>query len=80
MTREEARFKLLAATESRCTESFITDFLDSIEALGLLKFDSERGPNERAVDAMFGYGSGGVITPRHAVEAIEKVGLKIVSA
>lgn len=54
--------------------------VDGFIALGILKVDDPppRSPTERAVDAMFGYGDNGMITPRHAIEAIQKVGLKIV--
>lgn len=56
MTRDEARFKLLAATESRCTESFMNDFLDSAEALGLVGFDEPETPWEKFLAGMKGEG------------------------
>lgn len=55
------------------------DMVDRLAALGVLTLDEPKCPTERAVDAMFSLGviHGGMITPRHAIQAIASAGLKI---
>jgi hypothetical protein len=75
MTRDEAAnivFELAADT------SQATGFVDTLAALGVLKFDEPKSPWDRAVDALFERAEGGMLTPRHALAAIISAGLKIV--
>jgi hypothetical protein len=76
MTRDEARFKLLEATESRCTESFITDFLDSVVALGLLKLDEPKSEEDTLAEIFRGYVA---MSPHYFRIRLDELGLKIVS-
>lgn len=81
MTRDEAKFKLLEATDNKCTERWMEDLLDSLGALGVLQFEEKRGPNEKAIDAILAKAEdlgGLIVTPRHVVEAINAAGLTIV--
>jgi hypothetical protein len=78
MTRDEAKEKLMAETRNECTPGQMDDFIDMSVALGMLKLDEPKYTTERAIDAMFARGQNGVITPRHALDAIEAAGLKIV--
>jgi len=81
MTRDEAKSKLMAATQNSCTESFMIDFIESAVALGMLKLDEPKCASEKAIDAMFKHPNcslSGVITPRHVLDALERAGLRIV--
>lgn len=80
MTRDEAVATAIEAKKKWGGGSSEYWLVIALEALGVLELTDPkvRSPTERAVDAMFGYGQHGVITPRHAIDAIHKVGLKIV--
>lgn len=78
MTRDEAIAKF---TDAADPSSFRTAaWIDRFVALGMLKIDTEKCPSERALDAMFSFPpcKHGLITPRHALDAIDAAGLKIV--
>lgn len=73
MTREEAIEKIEAAGIAWSEE-----LVEALLALGILKLYEPKSVNERAIDALFKFGERGLITPRHALEAITAAGLKIV--
>lgn len=79
MTRDEAIAKIASVIPAAEAEPQATaDWVDALAALGLLKLDEPKCANERAVDALFERASAGMITPRHAIDAITEAGLKIV--
>jgi hypothetical protein len=80
MTREEAEAKISGIVGH--TEAFRYAWIDAYVALGMLKLDEPKCASERAVDAMFDaqIAHSGILTPRYAIEAISKAGLKIVKA
>lgn len=81
MTRDEAirvrRAHYVDHSEEVALKWAVAD-VDSYVALGMLKLDEPKSAGERAVDAMFERGARGLIAPRHAIEAINMAGLKIV--
>lgn len=42
MTREEAKYKILGIFDSKSSTRNVDDFIDGLEALGLLKFEEEK--------------------------------------
>jgi hypothetical protein len=80
MTRDEALTKLMAETSNACTMSQMADFLKMSVALGMLKLDDPQKGHERAADVLFACAVNGLITPRHAIDALYAAGLKIVEA
>jgi hypothetical protein len=78
MTRDEAIEKLAHTRMYMLGDRRAEAWIEVFEVLGMLKLDEPKCARERAVDAMFGRGHNGVITPRHAIDAIEAAGLKIV--
>ena len=77
MTRDEA---VAIAKKSRDWGSGSSEFwlVNALAALGVLKLDGTKGPNQRAIDAMFRVCEGGVLTPRVAMSVIEAAGLQII--
>lgn len=52
MTREEARLRMLAGTESRYSDDVIDDFLDLLEKLDVVKHVDPTAPWERFLAGM----------------------------
>lgn len=77
---EKAFLRKIDTTESYREAAVSAGYaIDAFVALGMLKLDEPKCASERAVDAMFSVAAySGMLTPRHAMEAISAAGLKII--